>query len=740
MNQVAQRIGKYELVTLLGEGGMSRVYLAVSRGPVGVSKLVVVKQLRPEMAFDAEFVTMFIDEARIAARLSHPNVVQTYEVVEEGGQYLLAMEYLEGRTLAEILHRAGRANMPLEEHLWILTQVLAGLHYAHELADYDGQALSVVHRDVSPSNVFVTYNGEVKLVDFGIAKAAGAISATQQGTVKGKLGYSAPEQFMSQPVDARADVFSAGVMLWEAAAFRRRKFADTRPAILERASAAPSRRSARCGRTCRWRWRSCAIAPLPSRPTAARHARPSSSWTSSASSRRGRGGWAGERSGRWSARCSRRTGGPCARASSSRSPAWPRPRRSKACRSCASRRGWAWRSPSAAHPSALRRRGLRPPHALRHSGVEASVRRTPFGTPGVEASVRRTPFSQPGIEASVRRTPLSQLYTLASPRSPAVDADWTQWLKLVTGVAALAAVIIGVAIWRSGDGPRATVGLPAPALAGPAPAATPPPPAPAIHAPVAIPARAGEGALADEPEDRRCAPLPAGARAPPRHAATRVRRGDREGSPRGWRPEREGAREARGPRETGAEPKPQPLEAGMDLQPPPDSRGRQARHRREGSLRPMKGRAAAVCLLAALALGLASAPRAHAAAPADAAVEEARVRFQRGVQLFREGSFAAALGGVPEGEPDRALVPPALQHRQVQFELHDYVEALRSFRRYLAEGGAEVPADRREKVTTEIRELEGRVATVQIDVGIDGASVLVDDVVVGTSPLPAPCW
>jgi serine/threonine protein kinase len=234
LNQAgATRIGRYEILTLLGEGGMARVYLAVSRGPVGFNKLVVVKQIRPELAWDRDFITMFFDEARIAARLNHPNVVSTYEVVEEAGQYLLAMEYLEGQTLGEILNRLGRAQMPLDQHVWILCQILAGLNYGHDLVDYDGTPLGIIHRDVSPSNVFITYNGEVKLLDFGIAKAAGAASATQKGTVKGKIGYGAPEQFLARPVDARADVYAVGVMLWEALAGKRRKQADTPAAAYE---------------------------------------------------------------------------------------------------------------------------------------------------------------------------------------------------------------------------------------------------------------------------------------------------------------------------------------------------------------------------------------------------------------------------------------------------------------------------------------------------------------------------
>jgi serine/threonine-protein kinase len=212
---------------------MARVYIAFARGPAGFDKLVVVKQVRPELAWDHDFITMFFDEARIAARLQHPNVIHTYEVVEDAGQYILVMEYLEGHTLASVLKKVSRALMPLEDHLWILTQVLAGLQYAHELRDYDGTPLGLVHRDVSPSNVFITYNGEVKLLDFGIAKAAGAISATHKGTIKGKLGYGAPEQLVGDPVDARGDIFSTGVMLWEALARQRRKLADTPAAILQ---------------------------------------------------------------------------------------------------------------------------------------------------------------------------------------------------------------------------------------------------------------------------------------------------------------------------------------------------------------------------------------------------------------------------------------------------------------------------------------------------------------------------
>ena len=227
------QLGRYELLTQLGEGGMARVFLAISRGPVGFNKLMVVKQIRPELAADEEFLEMFSDEARLALALHHPNIVETYEVFEEDGRHLIAMEYLDGQTLADLLGRLGRDRMPLEEHVWILVQVLLALHHAHDLSGADGLPLEIVHRDVSPSNVFLTYDGRVKLLDFGIAKAAGAISTTARGTVKAKIGYGAPEQFLSQKIDRRADIFSVGVMLWEALAGCRRKIGETRNAMIE---------------------------------------------------------------------------------------------------------------------------------------------------------------------------------------------------------------------------------------------------------------------------------------------------------------------------------------------------------------------------------------------------------------------------------------------------------------------------------------------------------------------------
>jgi serine/threonine-protein kinase len=218
----ANILGKYRLIAELGHGGMAEVYLAVSQGPAGFNKLVVVKQIRPQLATDPEFLTMFLDEARLAARLSHGNVVQTNEVGQDGNRYFIAMEYLEGQPLNRILHRVGRdGGLTMGMQLRIIIEMLGGLHHAHELADYDGTPLGVVHRDVTPHNVFVTYDGQIKVVDFGIAKAMNSSAETRVGVVKGKVAYMAPEQARGERVDRRADIFSAGVMIWEAATGRR---------------------------------------------------------------------------------------------------------------------------------------------------------------------------------------------------------------------------------------------------------------------------------------------------------------------------------------------------------------------------------------------------------------------------------------------------------------------------------------------------------------------------------------
>ena len=216
--------GKYRLIAELGQGGMATVYLAVMMGRSGFRKLAVVKLLRPEIAVDQEFVEMFLDEAKLCARLSHPNIVHTYDVgVDEVG-HLMAMEYLDGVSLHAAIAKLGRNGGPFKFPMQarVLLDVVEGLRYAHELRDYDGRSLEIVHRDVTPHNIFVTYDGQVKLLDFGIAKAATSTVRTATGVIKGKLTYMAPEQARGDLVDARADLYAVGVMLWEAVTGRRR--------------------------------------------------------------------------------------------------------------------------------------------------------------------------------------------------------------------------------------------------------------------------------------------------------------------------------------------------------------------------------------------------------------------------------------------------------------------------------------------------------------------------------------
>ncbi|HYP76428.1 MAG TPA: serine/threonine-protein kinase [Polyangiaceae bacterium] len=213
---------KYRLIARLGSGGMAEVFLALTGSPKGFNKLQVLKVLRSDLPERerADFVRMFQDEGRLAARLSHPNIVQSHEVGSEEGHEFIAMEYLEGQPLSNVQERAWLEkppSFPLEMQLHVLCLVLEGLDYAHNLTDYGDRRLNIVHRDVSPQNVFITYSGHVKLVDFGIAKTLES-SKTRAGVVKGKVPYMSPEQVLGGGIDRRADLFSVGVMLWEAIA------------------------------------------------------------------------------------------------------------------------------------------------------------------------------------------------------------------------------------------------------------------------------------------------------------------------------------------------------------------------------------------------------------------------------------------------------------------------------------------------------------------------------------------
>ena len=215
---MADRFGKYKLDTRLAVGGMAEVFLARQTGPAGFEKQLVVKRILPQFAGDESFVEMFLDEGRLAAQLAHPNIVQIFELGEAEGSYYIAMEHIHGESLADLMDRAVELRVSFPHHYVarIVASVCAGLDYVHHFADVRGNPLGLVHRDVSPDNVLVSYNGAVKMIDFGVAKAITNRTKTQSGTVKGKFCYMSPEQIMGQEIDGRADVFGVGILLYEA--------------------------------------------------------------------------------------------------------------------------------------------------------------------------------------------------------------------------------------------------------------------------------------------------------------------------------------------------------------------------------------------------------------------------------------------------------------------------------------------------------------------------------------------
>src|SRR5215470_87131 len=212
---LGKRLGKFEILALLALGGTAEIYLARIDGAAGFEKYVVVKCLHDHLADDTEFVKMFLDEARLAAHLDHSNIVQTMELGQHDGRYYMVMEFLAGLSLAMIVRRAAEripgGKIPVPLVLNVLAQSCAGLHYAHEKA-MNGKALNIVHRDISPQNLVISFEGVVKLVDFGIAKAELRETRTRSGTIKGKFAYMSPEQCVANNVDRRTDVFALGVI------------------------------------------------------------------------------------------------------------------------------------------------------------------------------------------------------------------------------------------------------------------------------------------------------------------------------------------------------------------------------------------------------------------------------------------------------------------------------------------------------------------------------------------------
>jgi serine/threonine protein kinase len=212
-----ERLGRYDLLRRLGAGGMAEVHLARAVGPEGFQKLVVLKRILPHLSADPEFVRMFLAEARLAAILDHPNVVQVFDIGRDGTDWFFTMEYVYGENLQTVLRAVRRhcGALPLEHAVTIGIGAATGLHYAHERVGFDGRSLQLVHRDVSPTNVMLTYDGCVKVADFGIAKVTSRTDVTRAGIRKGKVPYMSPEQCRAEGLDRRSDVFSLGIVLYE---------------------------------------------------------------------------------------------------------------------------------------------------------------------------------------------------------------------------------------------------------------------------------------------------------------------------------------------------------------------------------------------------------------------------------------------------------------------------------------------------------------------------------------------
>ncbi|MBI2963833.1 MAG: protein kinase [Deltaproteobacteria bacterium] len=218
-----ERFGDYVLVDKIAQGGMAEVYLAKRRGVEGFEKTVAIKRILPELSWNREFVSMFINEAKIAARLSHPNIVQIFDFGKIDNYYFIAMEYLHGENLREILKKSVEKDLRLSSEIAasIAARACAGLEHAHRKTDEAGRPLRIIHRDVSPQNVLVSYDGDVKVVDFGIAKAVAENPEATRGVLKGKLSYLSPEQVHGRNLDARSDIFAMGLVLYELLAGRK---------------------------------------------------------------------------------------------------------------------------------------------------------------------------------------------------------------------------------------------------------------------------------------------------------------------------------------------------------------------------------------------------------------------------------------------------------------------------------------------------------------------------------------
>lgn len=216
-NKRGTRFGKYSLLHRVAVGGMAEIFLARQDGLEGFQKTICIKRIRPHLSSQPNFVRMFLNEAKLAAQLNHPNIVQIYDLGKINESYFIAMEYISGRDMSRIIPKADKKGIqfPMVYSLRIASNALEGLYYAHAKTDAYGNPLHIVHRDITPENILVGFNGTVKIVDFGIAKANTQLEQTRAGEIKGKLSYMSPEQAMGHQLDQRSDIFSLGAVLYE---------------------------------------------------------------------------------------------------------------------------------------------------------------------------------------------------------------------------------------------------------------------------------------------------------------------------------------------------------------------------------------------------------------------------------------------------------------------------------------------------------------------------------------------
>ena len=242
------RLGPYEVIVKIAGGGMATIYLGKQRRRGAPDKLAALKVIRHDLRHDERFVNMFLDEAKVLSRLSHPNIAAHYEFGTDGDhQHFIAMELLVGRTVLDVWEacKATKVTLRFDHAAWIAARVAEALHSAHEAVDEEGSSLNVVHRDVNPSNVFLTFEGDVKLFDFGLAKARGRRNKSVDGIVKGKLPYLSPEQVAQLPIDRRSDIYMLGTTLWEMTTMRRlfKRDDDVETLMLVRAGLVPDPRA-----------------------------------------------------------------------------------------------------------------------------------------------------------------------------------------------------------------------------------------------------------------------------------------------------------------------------------------------------------------------------------------------------------------------------------------------------------------------------------------------------------------